>query len=267
MPEPSSMKEVPKKVEIVVPIVQPAVLPIENGVKWRKWQQTLFDQVKEPNVRNDGRSIIWYYDNVTSTGKTFFSDHFPGMCKKQVIVTDTIKEMENNLDVYKKIKIHPQVYIFNIGNLASSEITDNFYINLERYSDIFRNSFFIVFSNTFPMLDGMSMNRWIIRRSPRFKDIEEKDCVEVDRRKIVNKATMVKRVFKTILSNENKMDYNDYSKLLHRKDKIDFYLREEAKERVIKASFNFCIINSLHITYGKDFDILLVVWLVFRFLF
>lgn len=228
------LQKLEQKTTTVIPL-QEEIIDVESVV-WRRWQQTLFDSIKEPLKREDGRSVVWYYDPLAGTGKTFFSDIFPLKCKKKVIKMDdsVIGDMEKLFETYKR-ETHPQAFILNITNAESKSTSTStmFYSNLEKYSDFFRNSFFIVFSNTFPMLDGLSMNRWIIRRSPKVKECLDKECVEVDGRKITNRDAMVRRVYDKILIKQNKREVTDeYKKLMRDQQILNFYLKPIFEKKI-----------------------------------
>lgn len=217
------------------------VLPIpvsqHHKVVWRVWQQELYSQITTP--RTDGRRIIWYYDYCGGTGKTFFCDHIQEFITRKITILtdDSIIDLKAILDNMKK-GTAPIAIIFNIGAYDSGNIVSEkgeIFKYLELFSDAFRESWIVVFSNTFPILDTMSMNRWVIRRSPLTRLAETARCVEVDGTRTTNHRVFVRSVFKRILPKEVKLS-GEYRNLMRKKDILEFYVGGEVIKKKEKKA-------------------------------
>jgi hypothetical protein len=151
--------------------LKPKTYGPEPKVIWRPWQEELYNEIK-PKCTND-RSIIWYYDELGSSGKTVFAKHMTMYHKALISTHANAYHIATTLQ--KKIEEGNPVNIVII-NLSRQQSDHSIYQGLEMLKDgmvtsqkyvgetmIFDSPHVIVFSNFLPNKDHCSLDRWDIR--------------------------------------------------------------------------------------------------------
>lgn len=174
------------------------VLPAEPPVKWRPWQQELFEELKEPCKNN--RTIVWYYDRKGDAGKTVFSRHMDmyhgafmathadtyhtatqlqarlavGAPMDMVLINipraEAPSDWHHNVDLYESITFEAPIkrYIHKkflqlyagLEELKDGTITSKKNIGRTMH---FNSPHVVVFANFLPHLECLSENKWEIR--------------------------------------------------------------------------------------------------------
>lgn len=148
------------------------LLPEEPIRSWRTWQQELYDEIQ---TRPNDRDIIWYVDLLGSAGKSNFTRHF------ETYIPDTFSSSSGALyhlstvamEHYRDGGGFKQIF-FDISR--EEKIDSTFYASLEAFKNgkitakkyvgktlMFEHPHIIVFSNSFPDLDKLSVDRWDVR--------------------------------------------------------------------------------------------------------
>lgn len=201
-----------------------------SGVSWWGWQSVLIEEIK--GKRFDGRSIRWYVDFLGGTGKTYLCDHIQECVpdKIYIINSENIDSLKNLLESARK-QSTPRAIIFNLTSGDSKTIARNIdlYRFLELFSDTFRAAWIIVLSNTYPTLDKMSMNRWIIRKLPQPKYAVDGKIIEVDATSMTQRA-IVKKVMSRIIPPIYRQGCS--KDLMDREDIFNHYVGVGGEEKV-----------------------------------
>lgn len=178
----------------------PSVKTHSSGITWWGWQSSLIEEIK--GKRTDGRSVRWYVDFLGGTGKTYLCDHIQECVpdKIYIITSENIDSLKDLLESARK-QSTPRAIIFNLTSGDSKTIARNvdLYRFLELFSDSFRSAWIIVLSNTYPTLDKMSMNRWIIRKLPQPRLAIDGKVIEVDATSMSQQRAIVKKVMSRII--------------------------------------------------------------------
>ena len=151
---------------------KPSDYGIEPEVDWNSWQK---DLVVELDDKPDSRKIIWYYDLLGGSGKSFFAKHF-GMYRGAFVSTKAnTYHIATQLDEF--IKANGQnsilVVIFNFTRQQEShriyqaleELKDGM-VTTEKYKGktlFFPHPHLVCFANYLPDIESVTKDRWDIR--------------------------------------------------------------------------------------------------------
>ena len=176
-----------------------------NHKKLREWQNELMNIIRQEPERRD---IYWIYDPIGNVGKTFFGSYVGAMYPEQIL---SIQSSNGKEVLYKLCSMtHPRALLLDVarckkgidlsydvieqvkaGNLLSIK-----YIPIQRN---FTPMHVMVFSNSYPDINKLSIDRWKIC------EIMKSDITEDHYLKWLNDKDiqMIKEI--------NKINEDDYS--------------------------------------------------------
>lgn len=167
-----SDKNIKKVSQIVAAMkLKPKSYGPEPKVIWRPWQEELYNEIT-PKCVND-RSIIWYYDELGSSGKTVFAKHMTMYHKALISTHANAYHIATTLQTKINEGNPTNIVIINLSRQQSDH---SIYQGLEMLKDgmvtsqkyvgetmIFDSPHVVVFSNFLPNQDQCSKDRWDIR--------------------------------------------------------------------------------------------------------
>ena len=140
-----------------------------KSIIWNNWQQLL---MKELDGKPDPRKIIWYYDRVGNTGKTFFAKWRYQLDKYTAVV-----QGGNAKDIYhiiSKRKDETKTVIIDMSRSSQYMIDYNLIENVKKgyfqsgkYDStmvIMSTPHMVIFSNFKPSTNKLSLDRWDVRK-------------------------------------------------------------------------------------------------------
>jgi hypothetical protein len=142
----------------------------EPHVDWRDWQKKLRAELDE---KPDDRKIIWYYDEVGKSGKSYLSKHMGKYQKAFVCTTTKIYHAATGLANHVNRHGDPSIVLINFtretnptGIYNCLESMKDGMVFVQKYqSDMmyFESPHVIIFANFAPDVSKMSSDRWDIR--------------------------------------------------------------------------------------------------------
>lgn len=150
---------------------KPSDYGVEPDVTWRPWQKDLYQEITVPCT--DDRKVIWYYDPLGHSGKTFFAKHML-MYHKAFVSTKAnayhvATALQRELFTGNKVLI----VIFNFTRQTENhkvyqciESLKDGLITAEKYRGntiCFSSPHVVIFANYLPDTSKMSQDRWDIR--------------------------------------------------------------------------------------------------------
>lgn len=141
---------------------------------FRDWQQNLIEFIKD---KPDDRTILWYSDPIGSAGKTQMAKYLA--VHRKAIVLNNAKTS----DIAYAIPDNPEIVIFDLSrsneghiNYGAIEQVKNGLVFSAKYESkmkYFNSPHVVVFANTEPDYDQMSLDRWKIIHLSKKEKVEE----------------------------------------------------------------------------------------------
>ena len=139
-------------------------------VTWRPWQKQLRDEL---GTDPDSRKIIWYWDPIGNSGKTFYS-RYAGMYDEAFITTGSnIYHLATTLQEAMSMSEALKIVIFNFTRQTEThkvyrgiENVKDGLVTSEKYKGktmIFDPPHIVVFANYIPCFEQFSLDRWCFR--------------------------------------------------------------------------------------------------------
>ncbi|WP_445720966.1 hypothetical protein, partial [Flavobacterium sp.] len=143
--------------------------PYENVI-WKEWQRKILDIIEEPA---NNRKINWVVDEEGNSGKSFLTKYIYLKNRDTTIITngkanDSFNQILGHIGQDKTIKVCivdiPRCMEKYVSYQAIEKIKDGLFYSGKYEGGIccFEPPHIIVFSNTEPDYDQMSMDRWNI---------------------------------------------------------------------------------------------------------
>jgi hypothetical protein len=139
-----------------------------KNIVWKPWQQEL---LRELEGSPDARKIIWYYDPVGNTGKTFFAKW-----QNELSKTTAVLQSGKAKDMYHILSKHTeeiQTVLMDFTRSAEYEVdynviesVKNGYFQSGKYDSkcvIMPTPHLVVFANFKPRIEKLSVDRWDMR--------------------------------------------------------------------------------------------------------
>lgn len=167
------------KEEIVSTNIQPKVtredmknevLALYENVTWKPWQQSILDILAcEP----DTRKIYWIYEKSGNVGKSFLAKYLA--CQPGTIVcTGKAGDIFNQVNTAVERGVKPRVVVCDIPRVVqkyvsyqSLECLKNGCLYSGKYEGglcVFTAPHVICFANERPIMESMSLDRWVVQR-------------------------------------------------------------------------------------------------------
>jgi len=152
---------------------KPSVNNVDRFKIQYPWQDFITDSIDSEMSNVYTRPVIWFYDQSGGMGKTTFSDYLKSRYNGCVLTTTN--ERNGLLALSKHVKEHgePKIVIVDIWrsknpnrvyNLLESLTNRNSTVDKYRSQSINlkSNPLVVVFSNTYPDTQSLTMDRWIV---------------------------------------------------------------------------------------------------------
>lgn len=137
-----------------------------EGVEWKEWQKEVLE------LKNDNRSINWYWENDGNVGKSFLCKYM-ALTRSVCICEGKKADIFNQVNVMIEAGKTPEVIICDIPrtnleyiNYAALEQLKNGMLYSGKYEGgvcVFPSPLVICFANEEPNIEAMSYDRWKIR--------------------------------------------------------------------------------------------------------
>lgn len=150
---------------------KPSDYGVEPDVTWKPWQRDLYNEITTPCT--DSRKVIWYYDPIGNSGKTFFAKHMHMYHNAFVTTKANAYHVATALqrELFSGNKV--LIVIFNFTRQTENhkvyqciESLKDGLITSEKYRGTtlcFPSPHVVVFANYLPDTSQMSSDRWDVR--------------------------------------------------------------------------------------------------------